>query len=156
MSEWHVFGGELTLSAAEGVALLLCGVLLRDADSDRAISNVDKDPSAAVTAASSILESVFRIYIAEHGLELPGKEVISSLWSVVQRDLHLSPSAEQRDDLRKICSGLSSIVDGIGALRTHAGTAHGNGNIDRDVSPADARLAVHAAFGLAAFVLEKW
>lgn len=126
------------------------------ADFERAVSNVDTDPSAAVTAASSILESIFRIYIEENALQMPSKEVIGALWGTVQRDLELNPRPEQRDDLRKICSGLNSLVDGIGALRTHGGTAHGHGLSDDSIRPAEARLAVHAAFGLAVFVFEKW
>jgi hypothetical protein len=65
------------------------------ADFERAVSNIESDPSAAVTAASSILESIFRIYIEEHALELPSKETIGSLWSVVQRHLKIHPSAER-------------------------------------------------------------
>jgi hypothetical protein len=125
-------------------------------DFDRAISNVDIDPSAAVTAASSILESIFQIYIEDHDLDLPSKETIGSMWTVVQRHLNLNPHSEQRDDLRKICSGLTSIVDGVGSLRTHSGTAHGHGNDDHTITAAEARLAVHSAFGLAVFVFEKW
>jgi hypothetical protein len=60
------------------------------------------------------------------------------------------------NDLRKILTGLNSIVDGIGALRTHAGSAHGRGVMKYKIQPRHARLAVHAAHTLTVFLLESW
>jgi hypothetical protein len=47
-------------------------------------------------------------------------------------------------------------VDGLGALRTHVGSAHGRGRQAYRTSPRHARLAVHAAHTLTTFVLETW
>ncbi|MXX23386.1 MAG: abortive infection family protein [Rhodospirillales bacterium] len=53
-------------------------------------------------------------------------------------------------------SGLASVVDGVGSLRTHIGSAHGRGRKSYSVHARRARLAVHASHTLVAFVLETW
>lgn len=60
------------------------------------------------------------------------------------------------DDVRKILSGLGTVVEGIGALRTHGGDAHGR---ERGYTRLDRRiasLAIHAASTVALFLIETW
>jgi Abortive infection C-terminus len=128
-----------------------------DAEFERALANVEKDPPAAATAACSILESLFTIYLEETGIELPSDLSIKPLWKAASKHLGLDPSAVEDDDLRKILSGMISLVDGIGSLRTHAGSAHGHGHhrIYR-LEPRHARLAIHASHTFAGFLIETW
>lgn len=49
-----------------------------------------------------------------------------------------------------------AVVSGIGALRTHASSAHGAGKRGYKLEPRHARLAVHSAHTLALFILESW
>jgi hypothetical protein len=106
----------------------------------RALENVEKDPPATLTAASSILESLFKVYIEDEGLLMPSDKSIMPLWKVVKEHLGLDPKNLEDDDLRKILQGLVSIVDGIGSARTHAGSAHGRGRKTYAVQPRHARL----------------
>jgi hypothetical protein len=122
----------------------------------RALDTLEQDPPAALTAASSILESLFKVILEEEGTPLPQKETIKPLWAAVQDRLGLSPATVSEEDVRRVLSGLTSIVDGIGALRTHAGSAHGHGKEMYKVLPHQARLVVHAAHTLCLFVLETW
>ena len=48
------------------------------------------------------------------------------------------------------------LVDGLGALRTHAGSAHGRGRTAYKVAPRHSRLALNAAHTLVHFLLETW
>lgn len=123
---------------------------------ERALGNVLKDPAASITAASSIVEALCKIYIQDEGLEAPKDQTIKPLWKVVQNHLDLDPALVEDDDLKRILSGLVSVVDGVGALRTHIGSAHGRGRKTYKVEPRHARLAVHSAHSLVAFVLETW
>jgi hypothetical protein len=127
-----------------------------EAEFRRSISTVETDPPAAVTAACSTIESLCRVYIEDEGLALPSDLSIKPLWKVVQGHLGLDPAQVADDDLKRILSGLISIVDGLGALRTHAGSAHGKGRNGYRVAPRHARLALHAAHSLTFFVLETW
>lgn len=123
---------------------------------DRALENVDRDPPSAVTAACAIVESLCKLIIDEEGLKVPTKQTVKPLWGVVQKHLGLNPSQVADDDITRILAGLSSVVDGIGALRTHAGSAHGGGRKVYRLEGRHARLAIHSAHTLATFLLETW
>lgn len=127
-----------------------------DAEFNRALSNVESNPREAVSAASNILESVCKVYIAEEGLEAPAKQDLKPVWSIVRKHLGFDPSIVEDQDLQQILSGLISITEGIGALRTHASSAHGAGKTSYKIEPRHARLAVHSAHTVALFILESW
>ncbi|WP_082054409.1 abortive infection family protein [Methyloterricola oryzae] len=96
------------------------------------------------------------MYIAENGLELSANQTIKPLWSVISKHLRIAPESVEEDDLKRILSGLSSIVDGIGSYRTHAGSANGHIGRSYRVVPRHARLAVHSAHTLCLFAFETW
>ncbi|MDB5929775.1 MAG: hypothetical protein JWR60_1482 [Polaromonas sp.] len=123
---------------------------------ERAMETVEAKPREAVSAASNILESVFKTYIQDNALEMPQKQDLQPVFKVVRSDLGLEPGNVEDTDLRNIISGLFQIVDGIGALRTHAGSAHSEGRKGYRLESRHARLAVNAAHTVATFVLETW
>lgn len=127
-----------------------------DQEFTRALSNVDQSPREAVSAASNILESVCKIYIADRGLDMPAKQDLKPVWTVVRRDLGFDPGAVEDQDLQVILTGLLAVVEGIGALRTHASSAHGAGKKQYKLEPRHARLAIHGAHTVALFILESW
>ena len=122
----------------------------------RALATVETDPPAGVTAACSLLEALFKVYIEDEGLELPAKQTIGDLYKVVRDHLRLDPAHVAEQDLKRILSGLISLVDGIGALRTHTGSAHGHGRQGYRLQSRHARLAINGAHTLAFFILETW
>lgn len=123
---------------------------------DRALKNVEVDPAAAVTAACAIVEAVCKVYLEDEKLPLPSEQTIKPLWKAVQATLGFDPAQMADDDLKRVLSGLTSVVDGIGAFRTHVGSAHGRGRQAYRPTPRHARLALHAAHTLTTFVLETW
>lgn len=128
-----------------------------DKEFNRAIDSVEADPAAALTAACAILEALFKIIITDDNLAMPSKQTVGPLWAVVRNHLEFDPGAKDDDDIKKILQGLASVVDGIGALRTHAGSAHGrDGRKVYRVEPRHGRLAIHAAHTLTNFVIETW
>lgn len=123
---------------------------------NRALENIVNEPREAVSAACNIIESTFKIYIADENLSPPAKQDLQGLWKVVRESLGLDTKAVEDDDLKRILSGLYSLTDGIGALRTHASSAHGQGRIAYKLQPRHARLAINAAHTLTMFILESW
>ena len=123
---------------------------------DRALLNVEVNPREAVSAASNIFESVCKVYIEDENLEMPAKQDLKPVWAIVRKHLGFDPSLLEDKDLQTILSGLISVVDGIGALRTHASSAHGAGRKLYKIEPRHARLAIHAAHTVVLFVLESW
>ena len=84
------------------------------------------------------------------------KQDLQPVFKVVRADLGLDPGSVEDQDLQRIISGLFSIVDEIGALRTHAGSAHSEGRKGYKQEPRHARLAANSANTVATFVMETW
>lgn len=131
-----------------------------DAEVTRALAAVDADPPAALTAACALVEAFCKVYLEDHGLPLPKEQNVKPLWASVQGHLGLDPAAVPASvaeaDLKRILGGLASVVDGLGAFRTHAGSAHGRGRTPYRVAPRHARVAVNAAHALVLFAVETW
>ena len=127
-----------------------------DIEFERATSNIESNPREAISAACNLLESVFKIFIEEEGLEIPKKKDLKPLWAVVRDNLNFNPSSVEDRDLKEILSSLAGVIGGIGALRTHGSSAHGAGKKVYKMTPRHARLAVHSAHTMALFVLESW
>lgn len=127
-----------------------------DREFERALANVETDPPAAITAACSILESLFKFYIEDNDVETPADQSLKPLWKAASKHLGLDPAAIEDDDVKKVLSGLNSVVDGIGSLRTHTGSAHGRGRQAYRLQARHARLAVHASHTLVGFFIETW
>jgi hypothetical protein len=122
----------------------------------RAIQMVSEDPGGAVTAGCALLEALFKAFLEEKGVDLPTKEAVKPLWSLAQKELGLDPKDQTDSDIQRILTGMISVVDGIGALRTHAGSAHGGGKLRYRVKPRHARLLINSAHTLALFLIETW
>lgn len=127
-----------------------------ESEFNRALENVNSEPREAVSAACNILESIFKVYIDDEILPLPQKQDLQGVWKVVRADLGFDTKLVQDDDLKKVLSGVLSTVDGIGAFRTHASSAHGEGRKLYNIKPRHARLAINSAHTIALFVLETW
>lgn len=130
-------------------------------DITRALASLADDPEDAATAASSLIESVCRSILVELGLPMPPKKDIDGLIRAVQEPLGLSPGrmdlpAEIEGDIRQVLSGLASVAKGVGALRTHAGDAHGRERGYKRIDSRIARLSINAAATLALFLIETW
>jgi hypothetical protein len=90
-----------------------------DKEFERSLTHVESDPPAAITAACSILESLFKVYIEDTGIEMPADQSLKPLWKAASKHLGFDPAAVEDEDVKKILSGMNSVVDGIGSLRTH-------------------------------------
>ncbi len=152
-------GAAIVGAIADKTALLDFGTVSRDLE--RAIQNAEDDPEDAVTAACATLEAVCRSILVELELTLPAKKDVSALMRAVQEPLGLSPGRDDLPDLvaqdvRKVLTGLTTATEGIGALRTHGGDAHGRERGHRRIDPRIARLAIHAASTVSLFLIETW
>ena len=128
---------------------------------DRALESAERDPPVAVTAACVIIESVCRSILAELQIDAPAKRDVEGLLRAVQEPLGLHPSRSDLPpliaaDIRQILGGLTSVAKGIGALRTHGGSAHAAEIGQTPVDARIARFAIHSASTIALFLIETW
>ncbi len=154
--------GYVTLAGASPAARTLADYLKAgdfasiEAEFDRALKQLESDPHAAITAACAIIEALCKTYIETFSLEMPSHQTITPLWRTVQVHLGLNLDATLKEDQKRILQGLASIVDGVGAFRTHIGSAHGRGVMPPTIDVSEARLAVNASHSLVIFIMERW
>ena len=108
-------------------------------------------------APCSLIGSVCRSILIELNLPLPATKDIDGLIRAVQEPLNLLSGrmelpADIEADIRQVLGGLTSAAKGIGALRTHAGDAHGR----EKGFPRIARFAINVASSIALFLIDTW
>ncbi|SFO02438.1 Abortive infection C-terminus [Roseovarius lutimaris] len=125
---------------------------------DRALKMVNDDPNAAVHYAGNILEASLKAYLQNKSIPFKDETAtLSDLWPLVRSDIGLNPKDLENRDLKKIASGLNSIVDGTMYLRNKKSGAHGRTEEQTKeiaLRPRHARLVVHSAHTLSMYVLE--
>jgi hypothetical protein len=131
------------------------------ADFARASKQAEADPAGAVTSACSTVESVCKCLLDEMNEPYPGKQDVSHLVGAVAKKLRLDPARgdlppDCAKDIRQVLGGLQTVAGGIGALRTHAGDAHGRGKRAVLLDARIARLSIHAASTISLFFIETW
>lgn len=121
---------------------------------ERAVQNISTDPQAAITAASSIIESALKVYIEKYELDMPKRLDVMGLWDVVRPDLNLNSDGILANDQQKILKGLTTAMEGVGCFRSHIGSAHGRGNTPPSIIEAETRLAVNVSHTIVIFVMD--
>lgn len=125
---------------------------------ERSLKQVETDPNAAAHYAANILEATLKAYLEKKGIAFNDEtDKLNRLWELVRDSIGINPKDLATKDLKKIASGLNSIVDGTMFLRNKKSGAHGRTEeqIKENVlRPRHARLVIHSAHTLAAYVLE--
>ncbi len=125
---------------------------------ERSLKQVDADPNAAAHYAANILEATLKAYLVKKAIPFNDEsDTLNKLWESVRDHIGINPKDLATKDLKKIASGLNSIVDGTMFLRNKKSGAHGRTEQqtkENALRPRHARLAIHSAHTLAAYVLE--
>ena len=121
---------------------------------ERAVEHIQTYPHASSTAACSIIEATLNFYIECFSLLTPNKLNVMPLLPVVHPHLSLNADVTLAADQHKVLKGISSIIDGVGAFRSHIGSAHGRGSSPPSIVVAEARLVVNVAHTLVVFIME--
>lgn len=145
-----------TLSLQESVKKH--GLSSVDAEIQRALDKIESDPHAAAQYAGNALEASLKAYLDNKKKVYSNGDTLAKLWSAAAKEMGLRPKELDNKDLKKIASGLHSIVDGIAHLRNNKSSAHGKSEEQKRnilLKPRHARLAIHAAHTVSAYVLER-
>lgn len=123
------------------------------ADWFTAYNRIVSSPSSAITAARTLLETVFKTIIVERGGEPDTSGDLGRLLRQTQ-DVLSFRRAENQDEHR-VLNGFTNIIQGVAGLSNAAGDRHGLvDGIDLDDSSA-AMFVVNAAGTVALFFIEK-
>jgi len=122
---------------------------------ERAHASLKDDPAAAITAASSTLESIAKTMLARLGEPPPTDQSVGPLMHALLRRLQLLPDGQDDQDIRRLLGGLTNVTAAVGALRTKLGSAHGRGDDHPQPDRALAELCINSAAAVALFVLAR-
>ena len=100
----------------------------------KALERKSTDPDGAITAARTLLESVCKHILDEANAPYDPKADLPKLYGLTAERLNLSPSQHTEKVFKQILGGCHAVVEGLGALRSRVGDAHGQGK--RAVKPA--------------------
>tara|TARA_R110002049_G_scaffold232701_1_gene405277 strand:+ start:2190 stop:3020 length:831 start_codon:yes stop_codon:yes gene_type:complete len=128
-----------------------------DIEIKRAFLMIEQDPHAAAQYAGNVLEATLKAYLDHKQSPYKSSDTLADLWKLSSAQIGLRAADWDNKDLKKIASGLHSIVDGIAHLRNAKSSAHGRSEEQQqsiNIKPRHARLAIHSAHTVAAYVLE--
>ncbi|WP_175836189.1 abortive infection family protein [Burkholderia multivorans] len=152
-----------TLLAAESAALSAqMAVTLDETDNAALIRNwsdaldaTDLEPADGLTRSSRMLESVCTFILNERQVPLPDPRTMTTLAKACLDCLTWPTAGEARQDVNQLRGGVLSIMNAVGALRTHFGTAHGASSHLPPLDPAFSRLARNACATIAIFLIDR-
>lgn len=156
-------GGHISTASATPTASLReiierGGLSAVELEMSRALKQVEADPSAAAHYAGNVLEAALKAYLIKKQIPFNDQnDGLNKLWQLVRDDLGINPKNLEEKDLKKIASGLGNVIEGTMYLRNKRSGAHGRTEEQLRASalrPRHARLVIHSAHTLAAYVLE--
>ena len=110
----------------------------------------------ALTQARTILEEVFSYVLERKNIEPIAAGKIGELYKQVREvyNMHIDDNTDKR--IKKLLSGLNTIVDAIAEMRNQISDAHGQGSKRKSIRDYHARLAVNSAITAAEFILSVY
>jgi hypothetical protein len=122
----------------------------------KALERKTSDPEGAITMARTLLETVCKHVLDDACVSYDARADLPNLYGLAAKQLKLSPSQHTEEVFKQILGGCHSVVQGLGALRSRIGDAHGQGKKAVKPAPRHAELAVNLAGAMATFLAETW
>jgi hypothetical protein len=121
---------------------------------DAALAKVVTDPEGAITAARTTLESVCKHICDERAAPYESGWDLSRLYKAAASAMDVAPDQHSEQVIKQILSGVTTVVDGLAAMRNSMSDSHGRGKGNVRPLPRHAKLAVNAAFAVAGFLID--
>ena len=122
----------------------------------KALERKASDPEGAITAARTLLETVCKHVLDEAEVNYDPKADLPDLYKATSKTFKLSSSQHTEYIFKQILGGCQSVVQGLGALRSKVGDAHGHGKKAVKPTSRHAELAVNLAGAMATFIAQTW
>jgi len=122
----------------------------------KALERKTSDPEGAITAARTLLEATCKHILDEAGVAYDPKADLPKLYAHVGDRLKLSPSQHVEKVFKQVLGGCTAVVEGLGAIRSKLGDAHGQGKKPIKPAPRHAELVVNLAGSMATFLAATW
>jgi hypothetical protein len=122
----------------------------------KALERKASDTEGAITAARTLLEATCKHILDEANVAYDPKGDLPKLYGLVAERLSLSPGQHVEKVFKQVLGGCTAVVEGLGALRSKIGDAHGQGKKAVRPAPRHAELVVNLAGSMATFLAATW
>lgn len=119
----------------------------------KALERRESEPEGAITLARTLLETVCKHILDEHGQPYESESDLPGLYRLASKTLNIAPSQHSEQIFRQILGGCTAVVEGLGAMRNRLSDAHGQGKKPVRPAPRHAELAVNLAGAMATFLV---
>ncbi|MFC9519185.1 abortive infection family protein [Nocardiaceae bacterium NPDC056970] len=121
---------------------------------DAAQDKVVSDPEGAITATRTTLESVCKHICDERGAAYADDGDLAKLYKAAAAAMDIAPDQQTEQIIKQILSGVTTVVNGLAAMRNSLSDSHGRGKASVRPAPRHARLAVNIGFAVAGFLID--
>lgn len=125
-------------------------------DWSKALELRNSDPEGAIRQGRTLLETVCKHILEEAGVAYREKDDLPQLYRSTAEVLQLSPSQQTEEIFKQVMGGCFSVVQGLGAIRSKHGDAHGKGLKLPPPESRHAELAINLAGTMASFLIKSW
>lgn len=119
-----------------------------------AVSRIPHSPSSAITAARALLETTCSTVLTERSVTPDTSGNLSRLYNQCRLALGIDAQKGDGQELHKVLTGLSTVVDGIAGMSNMAGDRHGLPQGVKIDDPLVANLVVNGAGTVCIFLVE--
>jgi integrase len=122
----------------------------------KALERLDGDAEGALTTARELIESICKHVLDEAKIPHDRHWNLGQLYNATAKALQIAPSQQTEDDFKRIMGACSTIVQGLGNLRSNLGDSHGKGKDAARAAARHAELAVNLAGAMAIYLVKTW
>lgn len=122
---------------------------------EKALKRRQSDSEGAITIGRTLLETVTKRILDEHGNTYSNKEYLPKLYNMAAKELNLAHTQHSQEAIILILGGAMTILNGLGTLRNKLSDSNGRGG-KFPVKPSErhANLAVNTAEAAATSLIE--
>lgn len=124
------------------------------------VESIETHPADSIGKSKELLESCFKHILDNENIPYRSSVTLQELRKQVFSHLNLDTSknisAQSNQEVKKILSSLTQIIDGINNLRNEKGDGHGKGKDFLELPAHYARLVVSSTVGIVKFVWETY
>ncbi|MDT2814781.1 abortive infection family protein [Vagococcus carniphilus] len=122
--------------------------------------SIETHPADSIGKSKELLESCFKFILDSENIEYKNSVKLQDLRQKVFILLNLESNknnaANTDQEVKKILSSLTQVVDGINNLRNREGDGHGKGKGFMELPPRYARLVVNSSIAMVRFVWDTY
>ncbi len=120
----------------------------------KALDRRATDPSGAITAARTTLESVCKRILDKKGITYSDNLNLPDLFNKALSAMKLSPEQQTDRLLRDAMGGCRTIVHSLSQMRNELSDAHGKGTVGVEPKKREVELALNLAAAISVFLIE--